>query len=322
MNYTKVIVGYFQLVGVCPYLTDVNLFVQDFLVVLSALHIFLLSSISYLVFHNREIIFFANDAIGYITDVGQLVFLYFSHFVIIFEALHTKSKRRQMWRTLCRVDRRLLQIGRGSTAEHFRRSNHRYLRKAVGTYFFILSVEIFIMSSIIDTGDWLMHWITSIYSYVICRSGLLFYIFLIDRLRARMEVIGNELDAMNGRWYSGWGGGGDGVVGGDQRKQLVVQLKGAYNDLWFVCEMLNASFGWSQMTNVLAYFMKSSVSMYWNYASFYFGTSSYLLETLLETVPAMVMLFVLCYSCDGCLRAVSNVKKKKYYLVLIIIIII
>lgn len=302
-SYTCIIIRYYQLIGLCPFPVTANSTATRIQSTICLLNIVFLIILSIGVQHYAKLIFFSNDTIGYLTDTMQVAAPFFAHFVILVEALFSRTTRQKLWQTFITIDQNLSTLLRINVDSMTEIAVRNYFRKALTTLLICAAIELRIMTFITLNKEWSGNWYVSIYTKVVCRSFHLFYIFFVDMVKTRMEIISAELNRTNQVNLC--------VLGPKNRIGIRVQLRrlrvlrNAHGDLWQAMNLIKKSFGWSQLANVLSNFFCSSINLYWNYAAmYYFGSNIYWRESLLATLPPFIILAVLCYSCDACLKKV------------------
>lgn len=299
INYTNTILFYFQLFAVCAFAPQKSIIIERLLIGWCIINFLILATISSLVVYYYKYIFFDSDAIGALTDVMQLAAPFCAHYIIIIESLYTKSKRLHVWQLMNQVDYSLTATLKINTSKMVRLGMKRYFIKAMLTQVICIATEIRIMAYIYPNLEWSRLWYAKFFTFSACRSNHLFYIFFVDMVKIRMEIIGEALLNLNRLWFVG------GNSGKLQLRQLAV-LKEAYTKLWNASQIIDIVFGWSVLINVTANFVCLSVNLYWNYAAMYFGSNPYWLESLMGSAPLIFILAVLCYSCEECHGKVSK----------------
>lgn len=305
INYTNTTLIYFQLFAVCAFIPRKSTIIERLLIGWCIINVLILSTISIVVVYYYKYIFFDNDAIGAITDVMQLAAPFFAHYIIIMESLYTRSKRLHIWQILNKVDLSLTATLKINTTRIIRLGMKRFFIKALLTQLICIVTEVRIMAYIYPNLEWSRMWYAKFYTSNTCRSGHLFYIFFVDMVKIRMEIIGEALFNLNRLRFLG------GSSGKLQLRQLTV-LKEAYTKLWNASQVVDVVFGWSVLINVTANFLCLSVNLYWNYAALYFGSNPYWMESLMGSAPLIFILAVLCYSCEDCHGKVNTVSNQVY----------
>lgn len=290
-DYTKGIITFFKVLGVCPFLDANQSKFETILVLWSILNFGILNTIAYFVAYYKEELFIDNNIIILITQVIQIAAPLFAHYVIIFEALYSRSKRYNIWQLFKKIDDSLATLPPPYYKRLYATTIQRFLKKAICLQGICLFLEGYVMISVCEILDWSYHLYASMYTYIVCRAVHFFYIWLVDLLSFRMEIIGEELQRLH------W-------LGAEEQLKRLTVLKVAYIELWHIANLMDDSFGWSELTNVGANFICSAVNLYWNFMSFYYGTNEYALATLFSTLPAFVTTAAICFSCDACHKAV------------------
>lgn len=290
-DYTEGIIAFFQALGVCPFLDANQSKFETILVLWSVLNFGILTAITYLAAYYEDEFFIDSNIIIVITQVIQIAAPLFAHYVIIFEALYSRSKRYNIWQSLNKIDDNLATLPPPYHRKLYAATIHRFLRKAISVQGFCTFLDVYVIISVYEIRDWSYHLYATIYTYIVCRSVHLFYIWLVDLVSFRMQIIGEELQRLH--WLHS-----------DEQLKRLTLLKASYIELWHIANLMDDSFGWSELTNVGANFICSSVNLYWNFMTFYYGTNRYYVETLFSTVPPFVTSAIICFSCDACHKAV------------------
>lgn len=290
-DYINGIITFFKVIGVCPFLDAKQSKFETILVLWSFLNFGFLTAITYLSVYFKDEFFTDANIIILITQVIQIAAPVFSHYVIILEALYSRSKRYNIWQSFNKIDESLATFPPPYHRRLYATSIHRFLRKAISVQVLCLFFDVHVIISVYQIHDWSYHLYATTYSYIVCRSVHLFYILLVDLVSFRMEIIGEELQRLH--WLDS-----------DEQLKRLTLLQAVYFELWHIVNLMDDSFGWSELTNVGANFICSSVNLYWNFMSFYYGTNQYVTETFFSTLPPFVTTAVICYSCDACHKAV------------------
>lgn len=290
-NYNQVIISFFKVLGICPFLDSYHPKYETLLVLWSFVNLGILTTIFGFSVYYHEVVFIDNNIIILITQVIQIGAPIFSHYVMIFEALYSRSKRYNIWQLFNKIDDSLATLSPPYHGELYAITIHRFLKKAISVQGICLFLEGYVMISVYEIADWSYHLYATSYTYIVCRAVHLFYIWLVDLVTFRMEIIAEELQRLH--WLRT-----------EEQLARLTLLKAVYIELWHIANLIEDSFGWSQLTNVGTNFICSAVNLYWNFMTFYYGTNRFAIETFFSTLPPFVAPTVICYSCDACHKAV------------------
>lgn len=290
-DFTQSIINFFKVLGICPFFDANQSKFETLLVLWSFLNFVILTTITFFSAYYKEEMFVDSNIIILITQVIQIFAPIFSHYIIIIESLYSKSKRYNIWESFNKIDASLATLPPPYHGELYGITIYRFLKKAIIVQGICLFFECYVMISVYEISDWSYHLYATMYSYIVCRSVHFFYIWLVDHVSFRMEIIGEELQRLH--WLRA-----------EEQLRRITLLKAAYIELWHIANLMDDSFGWSELTNVGTNFICSAVNLYWNFMSFYYGTNRYVIATFFSTVPPFVAPAVMCFSCDACHKAV------------------
>lgn len=110
-------------------------------------------------------------------------------------------------------------------------------------------LELYICWGIQDDQNWLRHFSISMPSFFVTRAGVLNYILYIDNIATRFRILNRKLEQT------------------ELTHHQLSDLKGIYSKLWHLTEMVNESFGLSQLVHMMHMFISTSCNLYWVYIS-------------------------------------------------------
>lgn len=311
---------YFQLLGVYNLTVKPNASRECCLICWTWIHIILLITLSCgICFYARQI-FFIVDTLGTSADIIQVAAPFLTHYIILMESILTRHIRRKVVHRLNEADKLfplpLVLITKQSHAQ-------RYFRKLLIAQALSLFFEICIMNGISAIELWSRHWYASIFGFIVCRSQHLFYVYHVDLVHSRLQLISNELQSVSllnktiERTNIGYVDD-VGVVVDDNKEMFlstyclynrIKRAKIAYNRIWEMVQFIEMAFGWSMFANITSNFICLTVNLYWNYASLlYIQSNTYWKESLMCSFPMIITLYVLFSSCKRCLQTVSGQK--------------
>lgn len=309
IDYTQVIIGYFQAIGLSSAPSSSATSNDRLLLIVIIFNAVALIIASIIMYVYAPLIFYINDTdiIGSLTDIIQIAGIYAAHYVMLIESRFTNRMRKNIWKSYERIDRRLSVILKIDINSERKRAMRSYAWKALAIHGGCFAIEVRVMTYVTENEPWSRHWYLSIYTMIVCRSMHLFYMLFVDMLRLRMDIIANELKKLSGGMC---GGGFTTNVDIEQTIRLAL-LKETHNSLWMISEGMRKSFGWSELMNITANFVCSAINLYWNYTALYFGTNPWWRESLIASVPLFVILATLCHSSESCHSSVSAQNERK-----------
>lgn len=192
---SKLVLLYFQLCGICDFAHYVKLPSKNetaFFTIFALFHLSVLTTIVTLVIHYSEQIFMTNDMIITAIDILQWLLPVLSQYVSIIESLATTAIRRQFWTKLFYMDTHLL----NTTPHHLNRSNNKFIIKAIFILISTTMIQIIVMIRIPSSEPWHNHMVITFYTYVVCRSEVLFCVYFIDMLKCRTNMLTVRLNQM------------------------------------------------------------------------------------------------------------------------------
>lgn len=306
-NHPFYVLLYFQLLGLYNLPLKSNILHERLLIIWTWMHLMVLFTLTLGIVYNAKQIFFIVDTLNTTVDVIQVAAPFITHYIILLESLLTRSLRQKIVHRMNEFDRlfphALILITR--QVQHA-----RYIGKFAGTQLLSIFVEIYIMSRISANKLWSRHWYVSIFVVIVCRSQHLLYVYHMDIIQCRLQMIINELRSVNVLSRLDDGEEGDGGSGGAMFNcGLYVRIKRtkiAFNRLWEMNQFIEMAYGWSIFANILSNFICLTVNLYWNYVSLlYIQSNAYWKESFMCSCSMIITFFMLFSSCDRCLKTVS-----------------
>lgn len=298
----KLIFWYYQCCSICLFsiVSNSTKISQIFLLIWSIVHIILLTTISIIICSYSKLIFFDGDLIGVLTDIIQIAAPFFAHYIVIIASICTIRQQKKIWILFRKIDHELLSLNffiNDFTTFVIR----KYFRKSCLIQLICLAIEMRIIIYIGGNNIWRNHWLASIYSLIVCRSFHMWYIFYVDYLHSRIKIINLELIRIGNRHNLIY-------LRNPMESTATINelriLKRIYSQLWCVNDLMEVSFGWPMLATVTSDFVRCSVNLYWNYATYYFGTNPYWRESLMSSCPIVITFLMLLHSCESCQNTV------------------
>ena len=285
----------FQFLGICAFSTGRKKFVTACLVVWSVLHLLIIVTISIAVFWYRPVFFYDTDRTRFISDILQFLLPHSVQVIIIIESISTRKYRKEILKIFLQIDKILDQMKTNIKAQRSL-ALRNYWKKVVLVIFPCFILEVKIIYNISNLTHWLHLRYALFFNAYICRMHLYFFIFFIDMIQTRMTVVSIELKNLSQYRFR-------------RDSSLLLRLdllKHIYSELWLVSKLMDRSFGWSQLFNILAHFICLTINLYLNYVALYFGTNPFWRESLLATIPFIAYFLIICHSCEYCIQVVSK----------------
>lgn len=225
---TKLILSYFQFCGI-SHLTSLVDFskkkLTQFLIIWSFFHLFILSTIVLFLFIYSTHITVKRDTVGVFSIIMQFVLPVLSQYIIIIESLRTRYIKYRFWIRISHMDTFLLY-----TSSHMKQiSIDNFLIKSIVILATTIAIDLFVVFRVRSDILWRNDIIISFYTWIVCRSEVLFCVFFIDTLRYRVDMITIRLKELT---YSH-----------KNRLNLLRCCKKSYQMLWLSLQDLNYAFG-------------------------------------------------------------------------------
>lgn len=288
----RVVLFYFQFCGICQfnhYTQPTTLSAKRLIVAWTGIHLFTLTTLVALTAYFAEDIFIISDMVSGFTDVIQWLLPVLSQFIAIFESMLTDRVRHQFWQRISYMDTHLL----NTSSKRLRCAINHYIYKAVALLVITISIEVFIIVRIATNASWRRHFFVSLYTYIVCRSQVLFCVYFIDMLKCRTVMLKNRLNDLK-----------DAEKHANSLNQMRC-YKQCYGVMWQCLQDINKAFGWSLLLTVISYFVCISVGLYWGFTTVYFQTSPFAFESFLSTVPHALSVYTMFYSVESYRQSVS-----------------
>lgn len=300
MNLQTIIIWHFRFWGLFPFSPNGNRILSTVLIIWTIFHLFLLATVCYLVNLFAKDIFFEDDITAQFIDICQLIAPFLAHFVILLDSLFSVQNRIGIFERYRQINFKFMALN--IDVEFYqKRSILRYFLRSSFIIVVSLWIDIWLLVTVYANRQWFYHIVTSNYSIFSCRFCRFFYIFIVDLLECRIDLLNKQLIHI-GNLY--------------QMKYLTMKqasikfqlkiLKDIYTDLWKVRDLIELSFGWSMLATMTADFVHATVNLYWNYVGFYFGPNPFWKQMLIALVPTFLTLAFLFYSCEMCSSSVCS----------------
>lgn len=269
----------FRLSGLCPILIYTHRFTISLL--LTAWSLMQLCGISYLACTTIEK-FFNEPSLATINNILTFSIILLTHAVTIVESLIVRKNFRDIWQNINSVDdliTSMIHDYRGILTQFYRSMSTRI----IGYIMVTTLLELGVIAGILDhDADWTYMWLCTILSLTISRFRHLQHSLFINVLSCRFRVIKNELEDIvkltkldgnklivkNSTFY-------DGLF------DKISTIKKIYNVLWETSLLINRSFGFSQLANLLQNFIHLTCLLYSTYSFMYFSHLEDLLGRLM-----------------------------------------
>lgn len=226
----KFILSYFQVCGLC-YFTNLNTItpkkMKHFMLVWSCVHLLILSSIVSIATYNANHAFVMSDMITTAIDVLQWMLPVISHYITIIESFRTRNIKDHFWAQIRYIDAFLL-----STSLYLKQKLiNRYCIKLVIVLVSTMAIDIFVLIRVRNDELWRNKIIVSLYTFLMCRSEVLFCVLFIETLRYRTDMLTARLKKVRYRCKNQF--------------NLLRCCKKAFEVLWLSVDDINRAFGTS-----------------------------------------------------------------------------
>lgn len=283
---SKIILLYFKLCGICHfshYTQATPVRMKRWFLIWTLLHICVLTTIVVFTISHIDHIFIMSDMVSAFTDIIQWALPVLSQYITIVESLLTERLRHRFWQHILYMDTHLL----NTSSRRLQCSLNRYIRKAIAMLVTTVSIEVFIIWRIALNSAWRRHFFVSLYTFIICRSQVLFCVYFIDMLKCRTAMMKDRLNEMQSA--------GKHV----NALNMMRCYKQCYGMMWQCLQDINKAFGWSLLLTVISCFVCISVGMYWGFTTLYFKTSPFAFESFLSTVPHFLSVYTMFHSVES-----------------------
>lgn len=224
----KLLLLYFQICGFC-HLTNLKDFSLNkctrFLICWSYCHLLLLTTTVSVAIYCANWIFVMRDSISTVTDILQWMLPVLSQYVIIIESLCTHKIKCRFWHRIHYMDTFLL----NTSLQMKQISINKFFIKCVAILIITLAVDILTVIHIHSDKVWRNHILISFYTFVVCRSQILFFVFFTDTLKYRTKMLTTRIKQIR--------------INDKNRLNLLRCCKKSFDMLWLLTEDINQAFG-------------------------------------------------------------------------------
>jgi gustatory receptor len=266
------ILAAFRLFGLSPIRIDEtpkqkNAFINVILIVWSIFQFLLIGVLTFCV----AIKFMHEDSDDFANFNNMLTFssIVLTHFIIVVESAIVRQNFISIWRNIRAVDA-LINKMIGEYDVILRNFYKRTAIKVIGFIFMTALLEMGVIFTVLNDRHWTFMWWACIVSLTVSRMRHLQHLLFIDMLAVRFCVIkrelksivrltkleNNQLIAKNYSFYEGL-------------FNKIGSIKKVYNILWESSLLLNKSFGFSQLSNLLQNFVQLTCDLYSMYSFLY-----------------------------------------------------
>lgn len=184
----KFILLYFQMCGLC-YFSSLNAItpkrMKHFMLIWSCVHLLILSSIVTLAIYYGSYAFVIRDIITTAIDVLQWMLPVLSHYITIIESFRTRNVKDQFWARIRYIDKFLL----FTSSSLKQKLINRYSLKLVVVLVSTMTVDLFVLIRVRSDEVWRNYIIVSLYTFLMCRSEVLFCVLFIETLRYQTDMV-------------------------------------------------------------------------------------------------------------------------------------
>lgn len=248
---------------------------QIWLVIGPVLHLLMTVAILVLSTIYEKQMFTQGSSLSKIVDVIQLVLPVGIHILVIVEGFLKRNYDQKIHGIIDELERGFEE--QATVLSVFNRQLKRWFFSVSAVVQIVsLAVEIYIISSITASPDWVRNWIARIFSFAYARLAMFHYIFTVDYLSSRLSVINSEL--LSVETYSKkikFNANYDPYL-----SQKLVFLKRAHRDLWRLCELHNRRHSVFILGSMTSFFICLTIDFYWMYANVYYGDNIFIMREL------------------------------------------
>ncbi|KAG5674525.1 hypothetical protein PVAND_004487 [Polypedilum vanderplanki] len=180
--------------------------------------------------------------------------------------------------------------------------------KIIGYIFITALLEMGAILNILSDKYWTFMWITCIVPLTVSRFRHLQHLLFIDLLSCRFRVIKEELKNIarftkleNNKFITKNNSFYDGLY------NKIYSIKMEYNILWETSLLINKSFGFSQLLNLLQNFVQLTCDLYSLYSFLYVNNLENILPLVFQICPTLVVVVLVLKACEICLEEVRYI---------------
>lgn len=304
----SLVLYFYQLFGICSFTQPRNQRLEKFLKCWSLFHLFALLTNIVLCFIFFRSFIYAGDTFGTFTSIVQVSFPIFNHLIVKVESLFKRQVCYKFFDNRTKINFFLANINCNHEA-FIRKALIKYIWKVSLVYVPCTVIETFIMVRLAyaeTSRNWWVTWELTIFTYLTCRSALLFHMYFMDILSVYVQLLCTQIKSINIRNILFVGDCADSQISHQQYLYEKIKiLRKIYSLLCECRNCLNSAFGCSIFLIITNYMICTSINIYWNYASLHFGNNPRTLESLLATSVPITVLLMMFYSAEQLRRNVS-----------------
>jgi len=224
--------------------------------------------------------FFANPGLANVNNVLTFSIIMLTHAVTIVESVIVRKNFIYIWKNIASADE-LISGMVSNFNEILMKFNKNISIRLTGYILMTILLELGVIIRVADDEDWTYMWCICILSLTISRLRHLQHSLFINVLSCRFRIIkheledivkltnleGNQLIVKNSTFY-------DGLF------DKISSIKKVYNILWETSLLINRSFGFSQLANLLQNFIHLTCLLYSTYSFLYYNNFEDLLGKL------------------------------------------
>ncbi|CAO1359962.1 unnamed protein product, partial [Diamesa hyperborea] len=308
----SVLLEIFKFCGICPIQLQQNKkhkkkteTVNILLIVWSSFHLLLIAALTLFVF--GEFSSTESSELASFNNVLKFSMMVLTHFVAILESVVMRKNFISVWEQMATVDDLIENM-----IENYSKMQKTFYkktsRKIIFCIIFAIVFELIVIANVFKLEVWTFMWCASILPLMMSRMRHLQHTLYIDLLTCRFKVIKKELKAIvkltkiesnlliaKNTFYH------------DKLFSKLNTIKSTYNTLWESSLMINRSFGFSQLANLLQCFVQLTCDLYSIYSVLYKNNLTYILELLFQLFPTILIVIVVLNACEQCLEQVRYI---------------
>lgn len=248
--------------------------------------VFLLNIIHFVYIHKNEI-FFSEFALGQFIDALQFIGPVSTHITLLIVCLTTRNRQKLLWdEIIAAVD-----ILYKSNPEIVRTCIALMKKKILREWFCLFCVafgcETKIMIHIRFERSWSLLWYTTIFSFVMIRMGILYYIIFVNAIEMCLIMV-NEIIRKDFKQIRNY------------RQALILTHRANKH--------LNGIFGLFLLIYQIQLFFSLTIDLFWICIGIVYNSHTYFSDSLLCPIPPIIALCILYKSCNNLHRQVCILK--------------
>lgn len=232
---------YFRVLGISTYSNNPT--TQIRLISWSIFNLVILSTIVVVVSWFNKYLFYVGTAVGYMTDIMQVVAPFMAHYAMIFEGIFCRRLEHKMLEKVQRIDNILQTNDEGfSKTLHF---------KITVANIVCTIMDIFVVISTNKLApEWSYLSLARTFPFIVTRFGVLQMIMFVEFLHTRVKILRLRIQSAKTM----------------PKSRHIKNLHKCFLTMWKLCSQIETRFGWSILGCLVNYFVCTTVNVYWIYS--------------------------------------------------------